>query len=348
MNSSNQDSETIGSAARSSTNSTTQQHLTRILVTGGAGFIGSHFCDRALAQGAEVMAFDDLSTGRELFIKDALKNPKFQLYRGDIRSLEELNKACEKFRPTFIAHFAANADVRHGLKHPRRDLDYNTTGTWNVVESARLNGCKNLVFSSTGSVYGEPEVFPTPETAPFPIQTSLYAASKLAGEGILSAYALGYDMNITVFRFVSILGPRYSHGHVFDFIQKLKENPNRLRVLGNGMQFKSYLHVDDLMDGLWLTLAKNQSGFQVLNIGHDDALTVKTSISYILDELNLKPEIEFTGGERGWIGDSPRIQLDCAKLKATGWSTRHTLETGVRQTVQYLLGHPELFAEIKP
>jgi UDP-glucose 4-epimerase len=317
----------------------------RVLVTGGAGFIGSHFCDRALALGNEVVAFDDLSTGKELFLSAALKNPLFRLVRGDIRNLEELQKTCSEFQPDLIAHFAANADVRHGLERPRRDLDYNTIGTWNVVEAGRLSGCKNLIFSSTGSVYGEPEVFPTPEECPFPVQTSLYAASKLAGEAILSAYALGYQMNVTVFRFVSILGPRYTHGHIFDFVKALRQNPKKLRILGNGLQLKSYLHVDDLMDGLWMVIQNGMQAYQVLNIGHDDALTVNRSVGYILNELKLEPEREYTGGERGWIGDSPRIQLATAKLKAKGWAAERTLEQAVRETVRYLQSEPGLFEE---
>ncbi len=319
--------------------------LERVLVTGGAGFVGSHFCDRALALGAKVVAFDDLSTGQELFLKSAARNASFRLVRGDIRELNQIESACLEFRPTLIAHFAANADVRRGLERPRRDLDYNTIGTWNVTEAARRSGCMNLVFSSTGSVYGEPEIFPTPETCPFPTQTSLYAASKLAGEGILSAYSIGYGINATVFRFVSILGPRYSHGHVFDFVKNLRANPNRLRVLGNGLQLKSYLHVEDLMNGLFHILGKPMSGFNVFNIGHDDALTVNRSLSYILDELKLKPELEYSGGERGWIGDSPRIQLDCAKLKGKGWMYKRTLEEGVRDTVRFLLANESLFSD---
>lgn len=324
--------------------------LQRVLVTGGAGFIGSHFVDHALARGAEVVVFDNLSTGQIEFLESAKKHKAFRLITGDIRELAEIEKACLEFRPTLIAHFAANADVRHGLEQPRRDLDYNTIGTWNVAESARRSGCQNLIFSSTGSVYGEPDIFPTPETCPFPTQTSLYAASKLAGEGILSAYSVGYGLNATVFRFVSILGPRYTHGHVYDFVRALKKDPTQLRVLGNGLQLKSYLHVEDLMVGLFHVLGKMTSakpGFQVYNIGHEDALTVNKSIDHITSELNLNPKRDYSGGERGWIGDSPRIQLSIEKLKATGWKPQHSLEKGVRDTVRYLLANEWLFGGAK-
>ena len=173
--------------------------MAKFLVTGGAGFIGSHFCDAALAKGHEVTVFDNFETGQEFFLQGAKKNEKFSLIRGDIREFSEVNKAMSDFKPEWVVHFAANADVRRGLERPRRDLDYNTTGTWNVLESAQKAGAKNFLFSSTGSVYGEPTVFPTPESCPFPEQTSLYGASKLAGEGLIAAYANGFAMNSLVF-----------------------------------------------------------------------------------------------------------------------------------------------------
>ncbi len=317
--------------------------MAKFLVTGGAGFIGSHFCDAALSRGHQVLAYDNLETGNKIFLTDALKNSKFQLLEGDIRELEQLSKAAQEFRPDWVIHFAANADVRQGLDRPRRDLDYNTTGTWNVAEAARRSGCSRILFSSTGSVYGEPKIFPTPETCPFPEQTSLYGASKCAGEAILSAYSHGYGMNNTVFRFVSILGPRYSHGHVFDFTHRLRQDPTQLKILGNGKQLKSYLHVFDLMNGLWKVIDAEPKGFQVFNIGHDDALTVDRSVSYIVDELKISPKYNYTGGERGWIGDSPRIQLDCTKLKTLGWKAERSLEQGVRDTVKYLKENSFLF-----
>jgi len=316
----------------------------RFLVTGGAGFIGSHFCDSALARGHEVAAYDDMSRGSELFIKDALTKEKFCLVRGDIRELSQLTEAFGQTQYDWVVHFAANADVRQGLERPRRDLDYNTTGTWNVLEAARLGGCKKILFSSTGSVYGEPKIFPTPEDAPFPEQTSLYGASKLAGEALISAYAHGYGFTGLVFRFVSILGPRYSHGHIFDFMRQLTQNPERLKVLGDGQQNKSYLHVDDLMNGLWQEIETATPGFQVRNIGHSESLTVRKSIDTIIGRLGLKPALEFSGGERGWIGDSPRILLDTQRLRSNGWAPKRTLEASVTDTVDYLRANPELLA----
>lgn len=320
--------------------------MAKFLVTGGAGFIGSHFCDVALQKGHQVVAFDDLSTGLEIFLTEAKKNPNFRLAVGDIREYSQISDVANNFKPDWVIHFAANADVRRGLERPRRDLEYNTIGTWNVLDATQKSGCKNFLFSSTGSVYGEPDVFPTPETCPFPIQTSLYGASKAAGEGLISAYSMGFGMNSVVFRFVSIMGPRYTHGHVFDFAKRLKQDSSTLAILGNGKQLKSYLHIEDLMKGIWLTIESKPTGFNVYNIGHDDALTVDQSVNYICEYLKINPKRTYSGGERGWVGDSPRIQLDTSKLKKLGWSAKHSLEKAVKDTIGYLTENSHLLNRI--
>jgi UDP-glucose 4-epimerase len=319
--------------------------MKRFFVTGGAGFIGSHVVDMLLAKGFQVVAFDNLETGHEFFLEGAKKNSNFKFVKGDLRKQEEVVKALRDFPSDWIIHLAANADVRRGSERPTRDLEYNTVGTANVLEALRINQVKNILFSSTGSVYGEPEVFPTPETAPFPEQTSLYGASKLAGEAMISAYSHAFGIRGVVFRFVSILGPRYTHGHVFDFIKKLKSNSAELDVLGDGKQLKSYLHVEDLMKGLWKVIESPLEGFQVYNIGHDDALQVDQSIGYITAKMNLSPKRNYAGGVRGWVGDSPRIQLDCSKLKKLGWKYEHSLQKGVEDTVEYLLKNSQLLEE---
>jgi UDP-glucose 4-epimerase len=222
----------------------------------------------------------------------------------------------------------------------------NTLGTWNVLESSRLAGVKKVLFSSTSAAYGDPAVFPTPENAPFPEQTSLYGASKAAGEGIVSAYCHGYGMQGIVFRFVSLVGPRYTHGHVFDFVKKLRNDPTRLEILGDGTQIKSYLHISDLMTGLMLTIDKAEDQtikepFSVFNIGNDSLIAVKDSAAIIAKRMNLTPEFVYSGGKWGWIGDH-RVELDATKLKNLGWKPEHTLEEGVVATVDYLTAHPEL------
>ena len=310
--------------------------MRRVCITGGAGFIGSTLADRLAASGVEVVIVDDFRTGHREFVADALANPAVRLVEGDVldRSLlEEATRDCD-----WVVHLQANADVRRGLEHPRRDLEQNTIATSNVLEAMRANGVKRIAFSSTGSVYGEPEVFPTPEDAPFPIQTSLYAASKLAGEGLIEAYAAGYGFTGLIFSFVSILGERYTHGHVFDFYCALKRDPSRLTVLGDGRQEKSYLYVHDCVDAI-LTAAERHAeepGAHVYNLGMDETIVVDDSVAIITAELGLSPEIEHTGGRRGWTGDSPLIHLDTSRIRALGWQPRLTIRESVARTVQWL------------
>lgn len=326
--------------------------MMKFFITGGAGFIGSNLCDFLLQKGQQVVVFDNFSTGHEVFLSAAKTSNLFSLCRGDIRDFDHLSATIKSHQPDWIIHLAANADVRHGTEHTRLDLEQNTIGTWNVLESARLAACTKIFFSSTGSVYGEPDIFPTPECAAFPVQTSFYGASKLAAEGLVAAFCAGFNFTALVFRFVSILGPRYTHGHVYDFVKQLLEHPNELRVLGDGNQNKSYLHVNDLIEGIWLLIQKSSVSlkpeFQVFNIGHDDTLSVKQSIAIITKAMKLSPQLNFSGGIRGWIGDSPKIQLDLQKLKDQTWSYRHSLEESVLDTVNYLLQNQQLLSSVRP
>ncbi len=243
-------------------------------------------------------------------------------------------------QPELICHLAANADVRFGTQHPRRDLEQNTIATFNVLEAMRSCGARRIAFSSTGSIYGEPDVFPTPETAPFPVQTSLYGASKLAGEGLIAAYCEGFDFQGCIFRFVSILGERYSHGHVFDFYRSLRANPDELRVLGDGHQRKSYLDVQDCIDAILLAVEKAQRKVNIYNLGTDEYCEVNHSIHWITERLGLRPRLIYAGGERGWVGDSPFIFLDCNKIRALGWSPKLSIREGVIRTLDYLQANP--------
>jgi UDP-glucose 4-epimerase len=309
----------------------------RALVTGGAGFIGSTLADRLVADGVEVVVYDNLRTGLRDWVP-----AQARLVEADVLDLEALSAATEGVDVVF--HLAANADVRFGLDDPRRDLDQNTVATSNVLEAMRAQGATKIVFSSTGSVYGEPEIHPTPEDAPFPVQTSLYGASKLAGEGLISAYCHGYGFTGVVLRFVSILGERYTHGHVIDFYRALKADPTRLRVLGDGQQSKSYLHIADCVEGiLTAAAAVTQPGaFEVFNLGTDETTIVDRSVQIISAHLGAEPEIEKTGGVRGWAGDSPIILLDCAKLRALGWAPTLTIEQAVKRTLDWFDANPDI------
>lgn len=314
----------------------------KYFVTGGAGFIGSNMVDRLLREPEnEVVVYDDFSTGRREFLEDALKISRFELIKGDTLDLESLTsamKGCD-----FVFHFAANADVRMGCEHPRKDLEQNTIATYNVLEAMRSNGITRIAFSSTGSVYGEAKVIPTPETAPFPIQTSLYGASKVAGEGLIAAYCEGFGFTSYIFRFVSILGERYTHGHVYDFYKKLKENSKHLYILGNGRQRKSYLYIQDCLNAILLAVEKADQGVNVFNLGTDEYCEVSSSAGWIAEKMGCNPEFEYAGGERGWIGDNPFIYLDTAKIRDLGWKPSFSIQEGVIKTVEFLEANPWVF-----
>ena len=313
----------------------------RPFVTGAAGFIGSNVVDRLLELGHTVVGFDNLSTGQRRFLEPALRHPEFQLVEGDTLEADDLARAMTGADTVF--HLAANADVRFGTQHPRKDLEQNTIATFNVLEAMRANGIKRIAFSSTGSIYGEPDVFPTPETAPFPVQTSLYGASKLAGEGLIQAYCEGYGFEGFIFRFVSILGERYSHGHVFDFYKSLRANPRELRVLGNGLQRKSYLYVQDCIDAILAVMQRGERGkTRIFNLGTDEYCQVNDSIGWITAHLGISPKLHYTGGERGWVGDSPFIFLDTARVRSLGWRPKLTIRQGIIRTLEYLQANPWL------
>ena len=306
----------------------------RVAVTGGCGFIGSHLVDRLLTEGHEVVIVDNLSTGQPRFVAHALAHGRATHIHADVKNLDLLVQAFAGCAEVY--HLAANADVRFGPDHPRRDLDENTIGTFNVLEAMRRNGISRIAFASTGSVYGEAKVIPTPENAPFPLQTSLYGASKLAGEGLIAAYAESFGFTARIFRFVSILGERYTHGHVFDFYKKLRANPNELHVLGNGKQRKSYLYVHDCIDAIRLAMTREGPRVAVFNLGQDEYCEVNDSIGWITGHLGLSPRLVYAGGDRGWIGDNPFIYLDCSRMRAEGWTPRLSIRESVIRTVDYL------------
>jgi UDP-glucose 4-epimerase len=306
----------------------------RFFVTGAAGFVGSTLVDRLLAQGHDVAGFDNFSTGREEFLEPALRSERFRLIKGDLLDSDALGGALRGSDVVF--HLAANADVRFGTEHPRRDFEQNVLGTLNVLEAMREANVRRIAFSSTGSVYGEAPVIPTPEDAPIPVQTSLYGASKMAAEGFIEAYCEGFGFQAYVFRFVSLLGARYTHGHVVDFFKQLREHPDRLDVLGNGKQRKSYLSIDDCIDAMLLCLEKATDKVNVFNLGTDEYCAVDDSIGWICERLGLQPNIVYSGGDRGWIGDNPFIFLDCSRVRALGWTPKCSIRDGIRQTVEYL------------
>jgi UDP-glucose 4-epimerase len=290
--------------------------------------------DRLLSAGHSVVGFDNMSTGQRRFLESARTHAQFSFQQVDLLDRQNLSQAM--VGAELVVHLAANADVRFGIEQPRKDLDQNTIATWNVLEAMRERGCKRIVFSSTGSVYGEPEIFPTPETCPFPVQTSLYGASKVAAESLIQAYCEGFGLQGYIFRFVSILGERYSHGHVIDFYRQLSEHPERLHVLGNGHQRKSYLYVQDCIDAILTAIDRAEGKVNIFNLGTDEYCEVNDSIGWICEHLGLHPKLTYSGGERGWVGDSPFILLDCSRIRALGWRPRLTIKQAIGATIKFV------------
>jgi len=320
-------------------NTTEKAFVRKIFVTGAAGFIGSNLVDRLLGQGMSVVGWDNFSTGQMEFLSGATRNEGFRLARGDNLDVEALTAAMAGCDTVF--HLAANADVRFGLEHPRKDLEQNTIATFNVLEAMRASGVKRIAFASTGSVYGEAQIIPTPEDHPFPIQTSLYAASKLAGEGLIHSYCEGFGFEGYVFRFVSVLGERYTHGHVLDFYRQLLEHPDYLKVLGDGTQRKSYMYVQDCLAAMLHVMdsgaaLKAPHRVEVYNLGTNEYVELNDSIRFISAHLGVKPRLEYSGGDRGWVGDNPFIFLETKKIQAAGWKTTLTIEQAIVRTLSWL------------
>jgi len=308
------------------------------LVTGGAGFIGSHIVDELLSRGAQVTVYDNFTTGRQDFLPTG--HPNLQVVKGDVLDTTALQAAMEGCE--FVFHMQANADVRGGKDKPKVDLDQNTIATWSALEAARSQKIKGFAFASSAAVYGEPVVFPTPESYA-PKQTSLYGASKLAGEAMIQAYSEYYDIRSFSFRFVSWMGERYTHGIVFDVMRKLRQDSKRLPLLGDGSQKKSYLYVKDGVSGIMQAIEKSSDLKNVYNLGHDNFLTVIEVVRVILDELKLHDvKLEFAGGKRGWVGDSPLVHLDTSLIKSLGWRPVTPIEESIRRTVRYLSANPKL------
>lgn len=316
-------------------------NLNKVVITGAAGFIGSNLVDSCLGHGLEVIGIDNFTTGRIEFLERALLNPKFNLVSRDLlldASISDVIVGADA-----IFHLAANADVRFGADNPSRDLEQNTIVTHRVLEATRVAGVKKFLFSSTGSVYGEAKLVPTPEDVPFPIQTSLYGASKLACEGLIAAYSETFGIQTWIFRFVSILGPRYTHGHVYDFYQQLIEHPGELTVLGNGHQKKSYLHVSDCISAIHASIRESSNLVNIFNLGVDGYCEVRDSIGWITDAMNLDPKIEFGTESKGWVGDNPLIHLDIKKIQNLGWVPQFSIEEAVRDTVSYMDSNKWIF-----
>ena len=314
--------------------------MKKVLVTGAAGFVGSHLCDSYLRAGCSVIGLDNMTSGYHQNLEYAHASDSFAFVQADISNLVDIKKYFSGV--DLVCHMAANADIRGGLETPSLDLQQNTIATHNVLEAMRASNVKQIVFASSAAMLGEPSEFPTSEFCPLPIQTSLYGASKLACEGLITAYCEGFGFEGYIFRFVSLLGPRYAHGHVIDFVKQLRADPSKLVVLGDGSQNKSYLHIDDCINAIMLVERRREAvqskhNVAIYNLGTSSHITVKESASIIADEMGLCPLFEFGNKKRGWVGDNPFVFLDNHKITSRGWKPEFSIEAGIRDTVKWLM-----------
>jgi len=312
----------------------------RAFVTGGAGFIGSNLADRLLEKGYEVIVYDDFSTGQMQFVEHNLGNSKYTLVEADVLDKAFLNNAMRD--SDIVFHFQANADVKGGINNTTIDMEQNIIGTHNVLEAMKINEIKQIAFASSATVYGEPEQIPTPETIS-PVQTSLYGASKYSAEAFIQAYCEYFDMKSWIFRFVSFMGTRYTHGVIFDFLKKLKHNPSELYILGDGTQRKSYLHVNDGIDAILLAIERSKEKTNIFNLGNKEWINVKDLADIVCTAAGFeKVHYTFGGGIRGWKGDSPFVHLDISRISSLGWNPKYSVKETIIDTVQYLLKNEDL------
>lgn len=308
--------------------------MDRVLVTGGAGFLGSHLVDRLL-QDCEVIVLDTLSKETAENLQHQSENRSLIFQTGSILSEEDLKIALKGVSAVF--HLAAQSDVRLAFKRPIWDFEINTVASLRLLELMRKTGVSKLVFASSGgTVYGEPELIPTPESAPLkPI--SIYGAAKSAFEMYMSSYARLYGINSVSLRLANMIGPRLMRGVIYDFYMKLKENPKRLEVLGDGTQEKSFIYVSDAIEAIDLLTGKLNQGFLPVNIASGERLRVSRIAELMLDELgDEESKIDYTGGGRGWSGDVRITDLDTSLLRSFGWRPQVSLEDGVRLHAKWL------------
>jgi UDP-glucose 4-epimerase len=314
--------------------------MENVLVTGGAGFIGSHLVDRLMSSGTKVHVFDNFTSGTMLNIRPWHRDPNFALTKGDLLAPSKLAELeLDNYEKVF--HLAANPEVRIGSVRPGIHFQQNVVATHNLLKSIRNTKNKpTLIFTSTSTVYGEPDKIPTPEDYGPLMPISVYGASKLACEALISAYAHTYGFKAIIHRLANIIGPRSRHGVIPDFIQKLRKNPRQLEILGDGTQTKSYLHISDCVDALLLGLEKSKERVEIYNVGSDDQVNVKTIAEIVVEEMGLKNvQLRLTGGVdggRGWKGDVKNMLLDSGRLKSLGWNPRLNSEKAVRKAARHL------------
>lgn len=308
----------------------------RTLVTGGAGFIGSHLVDRLVSRGDSVVVVDNLSSGVLDFIQAHITSGKVQFHNIDLKNLEHLIPLLKDI--DIVYHLAANPDIRLGTRITDTDLNEGTIATYNVLESMRINNVGKIAFASSSVVYGENAPMPTPENHGPCLPISLYGASKQAGEGLIGAFVGTFGLQAWIFRFANIIGERGTHGVIFDFIHKLKSDPNRLEVLGNGLQEKSYMEVGDCVDAMLHVVKHTNEPVNLYNLGSNDTCSVRNIAAIVVKETGCdNAQIEYTGGDRGWAGDIPKAMLEIKRLQDLGFEVNYDSEEAVAYTARVLI-----------
>jgi len=312
----------------------------KAFITGGAGFIASNLADALLKRGDDVIVYDNFCTGQRMFVKHNLSNSKYKLIEADVLDKSTLIDSMKG--SDIVFHFQANADVRGGESNTLIDVEQNIIGTHNVLEGVRINGIKKIAFASSATVYGEPEQVPTPENIA-PIQTSIYGASKFSAEALIQSYCEYFDIKSYIFRFVSFMGHRYTHGVIFDFMKKLQANSSNLEILGDGSQRKSYLHVSDGVNAILTAIEKANEKTNIFNLGNREWINVKDLADIVIETMGLENvSYSFTGGVRGWKGDTPFVHLSIDKISELGWVPKFSVEETIRDTVRYLINNNDL------
>lgn len=310
--------------------------MKNILVTGGAGFIGNHLCEALLYRGHSVVAFDNLSLGKEFNIERLLVNEKFKFVKGDILNPEEFGEIFENNKFDTIFHFAANSDIGNSWHDPSTDYRNTFQTTIAVLEAARVNEIKEIVFPSTGAVYGDTDLAVKEETGPL-IPISHYGAAKLSSEAFLTAYEHNYGIKVWINRFPNVVGEYATHGAIFDFINKLKKNPEELEVLGNGQQIKPYIYVKEIIDAILFTWENAKENVNVYNIGVDSQTRVADIAEMVIELVSPEAKIKYTGGDRGWVGDVSKFRYDFTKLKNLGWQPKLSSNEAVKKAIEKIL-----------
>lgn len=308
------------------------------LVIGGAGFIGSHLCDALLEQGHRVICVDNFSLGIRENVAHLSANDNFILYEADAASADQMEAVFEKEQPEFVFHLAANSDIQASAKNPEVEYRNTYTTTFTILNCMKKYDVKNMFFASTSAVYGDKRDILLTEDTPNLAPISYYGAAKLGSEALISAFSYMNDMQVMVFRFPNVIGPRLTHGVIFDFIKKLRQNPKQLQILGDGKQTKPYIYVTDLVDAIVKFSLENKKQMEIYNLG----VTGETAVTKIADILCKEMELDgveycYTGGEGGWKGDVPRFQYCLDKIHAAGWKATYESDQAVRKTIQAVL-----------